>query len=188
MPTLAGGWFVTQNLREREAQQRVAQAQRDSVQRALVADSARRADSLLLASTSPVAMVDTAAQRAKLVADSIANARRTLSSGIVTAITRYTNALQAGDMTRALAAFPNASASEQQSWQRALEKYDLRIRVEGGRDISLSNRDSLANLDVVLRVKYIDRSSKVSTDAVLRRHATVERVGSGWRLVALAPA
>jgi antirestriction protein len=156
------------------------------VRRALVADSARRADSLLLASTSPVAMVDTVALREKLVADSVANAQRTLREGIFSAITRYTNAIQAGDMVRAQAAYPNPPQNEQQFWQRALERNDLRIRVERGRNIALSNRDSIANFDVVLRVRYIDRSSQASTDAVLRRRATVQRVGAGWRLVSLA--
>ena len=182
-------FVITRNASQREQQQRVAKAQRDSVHRAFVADSIHRADSLLQASTLPVPMVDSAAMLAKLKADSTANARRALTSGLLGGITRFTNALQQGDLTRARDAFPNLPASEQTQWQNALEKYNLKIRVENRSSrIELSNHDSVANLNVVLRVQYIDKNTKGTISLPpSRRRATLVRQGTGWQLTGLAP-
>ncbi|MEO8560670.1 MAG: hypothetical protein ABI601_01255, partial [bacterium] len=186
-----GTGVVMQNNNQREQErQRIAQAHSDSVarQQAFVADSAQRADSVLAASTLPVAMVDTVALRAKQHDDSVTNAKRQIRDGLLGGISRYTNAVQQGDLVRARAAFPNMSDQEQRQWQNALEKFDLKIRVEPS-NIALSSHDSVANLDVVLRVQYIDKSTKQPTSArPNRRRATLVRQGSGWQLTALTPA
>jgi hypothetical protein len=181
-------FVITRNASEREQQQRIAKTRADSVHRAFAADSQRRADSVLAASTLPVPMVDTAAMKAKLTADSLANARRALTSGLLGGITRFTNALQQGDLTRARAAFPNLPSQEQAQWQNALDKYNLKIRVEPPSRIELSGHDSVASLDVVLRVQYIDKTTRQPTSLPpSRRRATLVRQGTGWQLTALAP-
>jgi len=182
-------FVMQQKAQQEEQQRRVVQAQKDSTHRAFVADSQRKADSVALANTSAVAMVDTAALRAKNFADSVTNARRALTAGLVGGITRFTNALQQGDLARARAAFPNLPTAEQTQWQNALEKYNLKIRVEPPSNIQLSGHDSVASVNVVLRVQYIDKNTK-GTIALppSRRRATLVRQGTGWQLTALAPA
>ncbi|HEV7990228.1 MAG TPA: serine/threonine-protein kinase [Gemmatimonadaceae bacterium] len=181
--------FVVMSNNAREArQQLIAKAQRDSVQGARAVDSSRIADSLRLATTAPVVMVDTVAQRIRQQADSIANARRALTNGLLGGIRLYTSALQQGDMNRARAAFPNVSETEQRQWQSAMEKYDLKIRVGQPANIALSSHDSVASFNVVLQVQYIDKSTKQPTSAQLRRRATLVRQGTGWQLTALTPA
>jgi hypothetical protein len=70
-------------------------------------------------------------------------------------------------------------------WQRQLERYDLRIRVELAppRQVVLSDRDLVADADVDLFVQYVDRSTRdVVTTNRLRRHATLTKQRQRWQL------
>jgi hypothetical protein len=178
---LAWGGLVLRNAQEQEAQ-RVLNAQRDSTRRAFVRDSAAKADSLL-AVTSAVPMVDSVALLKKRQTDSLANVRSANIAGVTRAITSYTNAIQRGDMTAAHDAFPTMTEREQQYWQNYLNDNELKIVLERPRNIILSSRDSTADADIVLRVRYTNKSTKSTTTSPrLRRHAVLARQGTGWQL------
>jgi hypothetical protein len=135
----------------------------------------------------PIAMVDSALQRKRFVAESTATANRAIGASVVRAITQFHNAVGRGDMARAREYFPNMSEREQQYWQNYLEKNELRIGVDPPSNIALSSHDSVADVDVVLRVRYTDKSTKSSTTSPpLRRHATLTKQGTRWQLTALS--
>jgi hypothetical protein len=182
--------FAVTSFNAREAaRQKIAQAQKDSVDRLRAADSSRKADSVLQASTAAIAMVDTAALRLRLQADSVTNARRALTSGVVAGMKRFSEALQSGDLVKARTAYSKLPEPEQREWQNALEKFDLKIQLDPQSKIELSNHDSVATLTVVLRRQYIDKNTKSPTASARpdRRRATLVRQGTGWQLTSLTP-
>ncbi|HKP14546.1 MAG TPA: serine/threonine-protein kinase, partial [Gemmatimonadaceae bacterium] len=167
---------------------RYARARVDSTRRA---DSTRKVDSARADSVSNAAlvggMVDTSKLAEQAKKDSVANAQRALNSAVATGIRAYTNAIQRGDLAEARVAFPRVDEAELTRWQSALEKYDIRIRVDAPRSVQLSG-GVVADADVTLVVEYIDRTTKapVSTNR-LPRHATLTKQGSRWQLDALKP-
>jgi hypothetical protein len=167
---------------------RVARARADSVTRART-DSIARADSALAAASSGVVMVDSARRAEQLRRDSIANVRTAIRTSVLSAIRRYTQAIARGDLGAARAEFPNMSATEQQTWQTALEKYDLSIVIERAASIqpTLSQGDSVADLDLVLQVRYVDKRTSDPITSKLPRHARLVRQGTGWQLDELTP-
>ncbi|MEO6525058.1 MAG: protein kinase [Gemmatimonadaceae bacterium] len=182
---LLGAGLVLRNVREQDAQ-RIALAQETRTRETRRLDSVRKADSIQVA-TSPVDMVDTAQARARFVADSISNAKRTITASVLRAIRDYHNAVGRGDMGQARASFPNMSEREQQYWQNYLERNDLIIGVDPPSSILLSGHDSVADADIVLRVRYTDKSNRTSlTSPPLRRHATLAKQGTRWQLTALS--
>jgi predicted Ser/Thr protein kinase len=182
----AAGSLVLRNARDQEAQ-RIAQARERNTRAAVVRDSLQRVADSVNAVTSPIAMVDSAALLKKRQTDSLANAKAAIVGGVMGALTRYYNAVQQGDMTRARDAYANMSEREQQYWQKYLECCDLKIVVERPSNIILSSGDSVADADVVLRVRYTDKSTKSSTTSPrLHRHATLARQGTRWQLTALS--
>jgi serine/threonine protein kinase len=179
---IAASTYVRTSREGRE--QRYAQAREDSARRA---DSTRRADSARVDSVSSSMLVggmtDSTKTAEQLRKDSLDRIRTTLRAGVVAAITRYTNAIQRGDVAGARAAFPRVPEDELASWQRQLERFDLKIRVEAPREVVLSDRDLVADADVALVVQYVDRTTRdvVSTNR-LSRHATLTKQRQRWQL------
>ncbi len=165
-------------------EQRYAQAQRDSARRA---DSVRKVDSARADSVNNTAlvggMVDSGKTAEQARKDSLAKIANDLRAGVVAAITRYTNAIQRGDLAAARAEFPRVPEDELKRWQSALEKYELKLRVERPGKIILSDRDLFADADVALIVQYVDRTTKevISTNR-LPRHATLSKQRQRWQL------
>jgi serine/threonine-protein kinase len=182
-----GGSLLARNARETR-EQRYAQAQRDSVRRA---DSVRRVDSARADSVAKAqlvgGMVDSAALAETRRQDSVAEAARQITTGVMAAIRRYTNAIQRGDLAAARRAYPSMTEQEQRNWEGALAKYTLRFLIEPPRQVHLSSRDSVANVDVVTSVQYIDKTTKQATSTPKRtRHATLVRQPNGWQLTAFS--
>ena len=182
-----GGSLLARHAREIR-EQRYAQAQRDSARRA---DSVRRVDSARADSVAKAqlvgGMVDSAALAEKRRQDSIADAARQITTGVMAAIRRYTNAIQRGDLAAARKAYPNMTAKDQQEWEGALAKYNLRFLIEPPRQVHLSSHDSVATVDVVTSVQYIDKTTKQATSTPKRtRHATLVRQPTGWQLTAFS--
>ena len=128
-------------------------------------------------------MVDSGKTAEQARKDSLARIANALRSGVVAAITSYTDAIQRGDFARARAAYPNVTQEELTRWQSLREKYDLRFRVLQPKQVTLSDRDLVADADVVLRVQYIDRTTRepVTTND-LPRHATLTKQRQRWQL------
>ena len=183
---VAGSTYARLGREGRE--QRYAQAQRDSARRA---DSTRAADSARVDSVNSATLVGgmvDSARLAQAAKDSVANIRNALRNGVVAAITSYTNAIQRGDFAAARTAFPSVREEELRGWQRALERYDLRIRVEPPRRVDLTNSDLVADADVALIVQYVDRTTKeVTSTNRLTRHATLLKQRQRWQLDVLKP-
>jgi hypothetical protein len=169
---------------------RYARAQRDSAARAdsVRRDSTARADSVARAQLVG-GMVDSAALAEKRRQDSIADAARQITTGVLAAIRRYTSAIQRGDFAAARRAYPSMTEQEQKNWEGALAKFNLRFLVEPPRQVHLSSGDSVANVDVVTSVQYIDKTTKQATSTPKRtRHATLVRQPSGgWQLTSFSP-
>jgi serine/threonine-protein kinase len=181
----AAGGIAVRNARDQESR-RLARIQTESARAKVVSDSIAKAESALVV-TSAVPMVDSAALVKKRQADSLANVKAALIGGVSSAITRYTNAVQQGDMAKAVEAYPNMSEREKTYWNNYLEHNELKIIVERPSNVVLSNRDSVADADVVLRVRYTDKTTKsVATSPRLHRHATLARQGTRWQLTSLA--
>jgi predicted Ser/Thr protein kinase len=163
---------------------RFAQARVDSTRRA---DSVRKVDSAradsVRSATLVGGMVDSGKTAEQARKDSLARIANALRSGVVAAITSYTDAIQRGDFARARAAYPNVTQEELTRWQSLREKYDLRFRVLQPKQVTLSDRDLVADADVVLRVQYIDRTTRepVTTND-LPRHATLTKQRQRWQL------
>ena len=161
-----------------------AQAQHDSARRA---DSVRKVDSARADSVNSAAlvggMVDSGKTPEQQRKDSLAKIANDLRAGVVGAITRYTNAIQRGDLAAARAEYPRVPEDELRRWQSALEKYELKLRVERPGKIILSDRDLVADADVALIVQYVDRATKevISTNR-LPRHATLTKQRQRWQL------
>jgi hypothetical protein len=134
-------------------------------------------------------MVDSAALAEKRQQDSIADAARQITTGVLAAIRRYTSAIQRGDFAAARRAYPSMTEQEQKNWEGALAKFNLRFLVEPPRQVHLSSGDSVANVDVVTSVQYIDKTTKQATSTPKRtRHATLVRQPSGgWQLTSFSP-
>jgi serine/threonine-protein kinase len=182
-----GGSLFTRNAREAR-ERRYAQAQRDSAARA---DSARRVDSARADSVAKAqlvgGMVDSSALAEKRRQDSIADAARQITTGVMAAIRRYTNAIQRGDFAAARSANPSMTEQEQRNWEGALAMYNVRFLIEPPRHVHLSSRDSVANVDVVTSVQYIDKTTKQATSTPKRtRHATLARQPNGWQLTSFS--
>jgi hypothetical protein len=169
-------------------ERRYAQAQHDSSRRA---DSVRKVDSARADSVSNAAlvggMVDSTKTPEQARKDSIANLGRVLRDGVVAAIRSYTNAIQRGDLSAARAAFPRVPEEELTRWQSALERNEIRIRVEPPRQVILSMSDLVADADVALIVQYVDRTTKERTTTRLARHATLTKQRQSWQLDVLKP-
>ena len=185
---IAIAWSTYARVSREGRERRYAQAQRDSARRA---DSVRKLDSARtdsLNATLVGGMVNDSARLAQAAKDSVANIRNALRNGVVAAITTYTNAIQRGDLAAARSAFPLVPQSELDGWQKQLERYDLRIRVEPPRQVVLTDSDLVARADVTLIVQYIDRSTKspISTNRLPRR-ATLTKQRQRWQLDELKP-
>ena len=169
----------------REGQeQRYAQSQRDSARRA---DSLRKLDSARTDSVNSATlvggMVDSSKTPEQMRKDSLAKIANDLRAGVVAAITRYTSAIQRGDLAAARAEFPRVPQDELNRWQSALEKYQLKLRLERPTKITLSESDLVADADVALIVQYVDRTTKevISTNR-LPRHAQLTKQRQRWQL------
>jgi hypothetical protein len=177
---------------------RLSREGRDARYARAKADSSKRADSLAALakaqadSVSSAAlvggMVDTSKLAEQAKKDSLANAQRALTNAVTNGIRGYTSAIQRGDIAAARAAFPRVDEAELARWQSALDKNDIRIRVDAPRSVQLSEGGVVADADVTLVVEYIDRTTKspVSTNR-LPRHATLTKQKQKWQLDALKP-
>jgi predicted Ser/Thr protein kinase len=180
-------WSTMARLSREGRDARYAKARVDSAHRA---DSLRKLDSARADSAnSPTlvgGMVDTSKLAEQAKKDSLANAQRALNNAIATGIRSYTNAIQRGDLAAARAAFPRVDEAELARWQSALDKNDIRIRVDAPRTVRLSEGGVVADADVTLVVEYIDRTTKspISTNR-LPRHATLTKQKQKWQLDAL---
>jgi hypothetical protein len=181
-------WSSYARLSREGLERRYAQARADSAHRA---DSARKVDSARADSvrnaTLVGGMVDSTRTPEQLRRDSLARAASSLQAGVVAAIRNYTNAIQKGDFAAARAAFPLVPQEELNRWQTLLERNELRIRVEPPRRVDLTDRDLVAEADVVLLVESIDRTSRERTTTRLSRHATLTKQRQRWQLDALKP-
>ncbi|HUQ79483.1 MAG TPA: protein kinase [Gemmatimonadaceae bacterium] len=180
---VAIAWSSYARISREGRERRFAQARVDSIQRA---DSARKADSARADSVNQATLVGGMVDSAKLAEqarrDSATNIRNALRSGVVAAITRYTSAIQRGDLAAARAAFPGVPQAELTRWQTLLERYDLRIRVVPPQRVDLSDRDLIVDADVDLLVESIDRTTKERTTSRLLRHATLTKQRQSWQL------
>ena len=179
---IAGSTYARVSRQGRE--QRYAQAQRDSARRA---DSLRMLDSARVDSVNQATliggMVDSARLAEQARRDSAANIRNTLLRGVVAAVTRYTNAIQRGDFAAARSAFPRVPEDELQRWQTTLERYDVRLRVIPPQQISLTESDLVADAEVTLEVRLLDKTTKAEISRNLtQRHATLTKQRQSWQL------
>jgi predicted Ser/Thr protein kinase len=173
---------MMRNLREGQ-EQRYVQAQRDSARRA---DSVRKVDSARADSASATlvgGMVDTGKMAEQARRDSLARVQAALKSGVVAAITSYTNAIQRGDVAAARTAFPRVSEGELASWERLRQQGELRIRVLPPSRVTLSEGNVVADADVVLEVQSIDPGTRAPLFTNrLPRHAQLTKQGRFWQL------
>ncbi|HEU4722882.1 MAG TPA: serine/threonine-protein kinase [Gemmatimonadaceae bacterium] len=169
-------------------ERRYAQAQRDSARRAdsLAALAKAQQDSASSA-TLVGGMTDSTKTPEQLRRDSLERIRRTLGSGVVAAITRYTDAIQKGDFAAARTAYPGVAQEELTRWERLLERNELRFRVVRPQQIALSNRDLFADADVDIVMESIDRTTRERTVTRLPRHATLSKQRQSWQLEVLKP-
>jgi hypothetical protein len=176
-------WSSYARISREGREQRFAQARADSARRA---DSLRKADSARADSVSNAmlvgGMVDSARLAEQARRDSAANIRNVLRNGVVAAITRYTSAIQRGDLAAARTAFPGVAQEELTRWQGLLERYDLRFRVVPPQRVDLSDRDLVADADVDIVMESIDRTTKERTTSRLLRHATLTKQRQSWQL------
>jgi len=158
---------------------------------AAVRDSTRRADSLskiALARTDSSGqliggMVDTVRRADSLRRDSIANANKTLSNAVVSAVRRYASALQSGNKDAAKAVFPNATDRDLNAWDTARGQYNLRFSVASPSRVRLSENNLIADVDFILQVEYIDRTTRgVYSTSRLPRHAQLSKQGQRWQI------
>ena len=187
MVAIVGSTMMRQSREGQE--QRYAQAQRDSARRA---DSLRKLDSARADSASAATMtggmVDSARLAEQARKDSAASIRNALRSSIVAAITRYTSAIQRGDFAAARSAFPRVPEDELTRWQNTLERYDVRLRVIPPQQIALTESDLVADADVTLEVRLLDRTTKAEISRnPTQRHATLTRQGQRWQLDSFKP-
>ena len=178
-------WSTYTRVSREGREQRFAQARVDSARRA---DSLRKLDSARVDSVNSTAlvggMVNDSTRLAEQRKDSLNRIRNSLRDAVVSAIRSYTNAIQRGDIPGARAAFPLVPEPELALWQRQLERFDLRIRVEPPRQIVLS-RDVVLDADVDLIVQFLDKSTReVQTTNRMQRHATLTKQRQAWRLEA----
>jgi hypothetical protein len=186
---IAIAWSTYTRLSREGREQRYAQARVDSAHRA---DSVRKLDSARADSVNRATlvggMVDSVELAAKARRDSAANIRNALRSSVVAAITRYTNAIQRGDFGAARAAFPRVPEDELTRWQNTLERNDVRLRVIPPREITLRENDLVADADVTLEVRLLDKTTKAEiTRNLTQRHATLTRQRQSWELDVFRP-
>jgi hypothetical protein len=184
-------WSTYSRVSREGREQRYAQAQRDSARRA---DSVRKLDSARVDSVNSSALVGGMVDSTKLAdqarKDSLDKIRNALRDGVLSAIRRYTNAIQKGDIAAARTAFPRVPENELALWQRQLERSDVRIRVELAppRQVVLSTNDLIADANIDLVVQLVDRTTRdVLTTNRLPRHATLTRQGQRWELDSFKP-
>jgi hypothetical protein len=167
----------------REAQEaRYASAQRDSARRA---DSLRKVEQARTDSSGRLigGMTDTTGRADSLRKDSIFNANRALQNAAVSVLRRYAAALQSGYKDAARAVFPGATDRDLTAWDSAREKYDLKFTVPTPSSVRLSYNNLVADVDFVLLVQYIDRTTRsVYSTNTLRLHATLTRSGQRWEI------
>ena len=170
----------------REAQEaRYASAVRDSARRA---DSLKKVEQARIDSSGQLigGMMDTARRADSLRRDSIANANRALQNVVVGALRNYARALQSGDKPAARGIFPKATDRDLNAWDSAREKYDLAFSVASPSRVRLSMNNLVADLDFMLQVQFIDRTTRsVLSTNKLPRHATLTKQGQRWQLETL---
>jgi len=176
-------WSLYARTSREGLERRYAQARADSTRRA---DSVRKLDSARADSVNSAALVGGMVDSTKLAEqvrkDSIARLRNELRNSVAAAIRSYTNAIQRGDLADARAVFPAVEENELRRWQNALEKNDLKFRVDPPATVSLSMNNLVADADVTVIVTYVDRTTKETTTTRLPRHATLTRQGQRWQL------
>ena len=177
-------WSTYSRLSREGREQRYARAVADSTRRA---DSLRKLDSARTDSANSATlvggMVDTGKLAGEARRDSLVRIQAALKSGVVAAITSYTNAIQRGDVSAARAAFPRVSESELASWERLRQQGDLRIRVLPPSKVELSEGNVVADADVILEVRSIDPGTKAPLFTNrLPRHAQLTKQGRFWQL------
>jgi len=183
---VAIAWSTYARVSREGREQLYAKARADSAKRA---DSVRKLDSARTDSATSATlvggMVDSARLAEEARKDSAERIRNTLRDGVLSAIRSYTNAIQKGDIPAARAAFPGVPETELALWQKQLERYDLRMRMDLAppRQVVLSDHDLFADANVDLVVQYVDRTTRdVVSTTRLRRHATLTRQGQRWQL------
>jgi serine/threonine protein kinase len=175
---IASSTVVRQAREAREA--RYASAQRDSARRA---DSLRRLLQAQAESASSQQLIGGMVDTARLRADSIANATKTLQNAVISTVRRYADALQSGDKAAARTVFPNATDRDLSSWDTARGQYDLRFSVASPSRVRFSDHNLIADLDFMLQVQYIDRATRsVYNTNRLPRHATLTKQGQRWQI------
>jgi serine/threonine-protein kinase len=177
-------WSTYSRLSREGRERRYARAVADSTRRA---DSLRKLDSARTDSANSATlvggMVDTGKLAEEARRDSLVRVQAALKSGVVAAITSYTNAIQRGDVSAARAAFPRVSESELASWERLRQQGDLRIRVLPPSKVELSEGNVVADADVTLEVRSIDPGTKAPLFTNrLPRHAQLTKQGRFWQL------
>jgi serine/threonine-protein kinase len=177
-------WSTYSRLSREGRERRYARAVADSTRRA---DSLRKLDSARTDSANSATlvggMVDTGKLAEEARRDSLVRVQAALKSGVVAAITSYTNAIQRGDVSAARAAFPRVSDSELASWERLRQQGDLRIRVLPPSKVELSEGNVVADADVTLVVRSIDPGTKAPLFTNrLPRHAQLTKQGRFWQL------
>jgi hypothetical protein len=177
-------WSTYSRLSREGRERRYARAVADSTRRA---DSLRKLDSARTDSANSATlvggMVDTGKLAEEARRDSLVRVQAALKSGVVAAITSYTNAIQRGDVSAARAAFPRVSDSELASWERLRQQGDLRIRVLPPSKVELSEGNVVADADVTLEVRSIDPGTKAPLFTNrLPRHAQLTKQGRFWQL------
>jgi hypothetical protein len=168
----------------REAREaRYANAQRDSTRRA---DSLRKVEQARADSVNSAVLIGGMVDSAKMHADSVANAAKTLQTTVVSVVKRYATALQSDNKAAAREVFPKATDRDLQSWDAARGQYDVRFSVESPSKVRLSMNNLVADLDFMLQVKYIDRATKSTYNTNrLPRHATLTKQGQRWQIETL---
>jgi hypothetical protein len=184
-------WSTYTRLSREGRERRYAQAGADSTRRA---DSLRNVDSARTDSVNSAALVGGMVDSSKLAEqarkDSVAKIATALREGVLAAIRSYTNAIQRGDVAAARAAFPRVPEAGLANWEKQRERYDLRMRVDLAppRQVTLSDRDLVADTDVDLVVQYVDRTTRdVVSTTRLQRHATLTKQRQRWQLDVLKP-
>jgi len=178
---IAGSTLMRQ---AREAQQaRYASAQRDSARRA---DSLKKVEQARADSVNNAVLIGGMVDSAKLRADSVANAAKTLQAAVERVVKNYARALQSGDKAAARAVFPSATDRDLNAWDSAREKYQLQFKVASPSKVRLNENNVIADLDFVLEVAYIDRTTKgVYSTSRLPRHAQLSKQRQGWQIETL---
>jgi hypothetical protein len=178
---IAGSTLMRQAREAREA--RYASAQRDSARRA---DSLRKIEQARTDSVNSAVLIGGMVDSAKLRTDSIATATKALQTAVVSSVRRYATALQSGDKTAARTVFPNATERDLSTWDAARDKYDLRFTVASPSRVRLSENNVIADLDFVLQVEYIDRTTRgVYSTSRLPRHAQLSKQRQRWQIETL---